>query len=104
MVYFQHWKNAARKKHDVDVLSECNFPAWSLHRLIEMMPNEVRNGGYVYELNINRTYIHYSRYKTEIEDYVDLEGFSSTDSLYDIVISMLKWLINEEYFPKEYLE
>ena len=75
MVYFQHWKNAVLKKHDVDVLSECNFPAWSLHRLIELA------------------------YGNWDEDIVPVYLGNS----YDMLIGRIEFQVKQGKFNKEYL-
>lgn len=76
MVYYQHWENAVQKKHDVDVLSEYNIPAWSLHRLIEMALR-----------------------------YILICGISFTfnEDAYEKVIGIIEHQIKERDFNKEYL-
>ena len=65
------------------------FPAWSLHRLIEMMPNVIGTQGW---LSIGHQGLHYSR------------GYGVADNgLYESIIRMYEWLIKEGYFNKEYL-
>ena len=59
------------------------IPAWSLHRLIEMIDDEC--------------VIHI--------DNFTIEGnlFEAYDNLYDNIIDCIEWLIKEGYFNKEYL-
>ena len=59
------------------------IPAWSLHRLIEML-------GCVFQTN--GKYI-------SLPDF----GFHEGQSLYDNVINCIEWQIKEGYFNKEYL-
>ena len=99
MVYFQHWQNAAQKKHDVDVLSKDNTPAWSLHRLIEMMPQTI---GYL-ELAVNDAFVGYYEDRCESEMGMYWEHTEESSNLYDNIISTIEWLIKEGYFNKEYL-
>ena len=60
-----------------------SIPAWSLHRLIEMIDDEC--------------VIHL--------DNFTIEGnlFEVYDNLYDNIIDCIEWLIKEGYFNKEYL-
>ena len=102
MVYFQHWKNAARKKHDVDVLSECNFPAWSLHRLLSLLPDYIVVNS---SSGLNPNF--YLSIRDGVVSYRDNRGFSygyTSGNMYDAITSMISFLIKEGYFPKEYLE
>ena len=66
------------------------IPAWSLHRLIEMMPNYIPNQGW---FSLGHQGLHYSK------------GYGvADDGLYESIIRMYEWLIKEGYFNKEYLE
>ena len=73
------------------------IPAWSLHRLIEMMPKSIyHNKADWYKVIYNSSVCYergeYSCYRScEIDLYVD-------------IINCIEWLIKEGYFPKEYLE
>ena len=67
-----------------------DIPAWSLHRLIEMMPNCIPNQGW---LSFGHQGLHYSK------------GYGvAYDGLYESIIRMYEWLIKEGYFNKEYLD
>ena len=58
------------------------IPAWSLHRLIEMIKDgAIRKDG------------------TDEDLFLDISG----DELYDGTIESIEWLIKEGYFNKEYL-
>ena len=60
------------------------IPAWSLHRLIEMMPCDVEISGiWIYA---NRSY-----------------EFKEKNNVYDNLIDLLTSIIKEGYFNKEYL-
>lgn len=84
------------------------IPAWSLHRIIEMMPCGFQDQHYRnFVLKINSQDISY------VYNYVDDEGYGQSDSiyvddiyhnLYDGIIAHIKWLIKEGLFNKEYLE
>jgi hypothetical protein len=83
-------------------------PAWSLHRLIEMMPCGFQDEHYRnFVLKVNSKDISY------VYSYVDDEGYGQSDSidvddiyhnLYDGIIAHIKWLIKKGLFNKEYLE
>ena len=61
-----------------------NFPAWSLHRLLCLLPTE-----YIADIDFQRI----------MQDFV----FRS-QNMYNEVISCIETLIEEGYFYKEYLE
>ena len=60
------------------------IPAWSMSRLMEMAESDIQTDG---------------------STYVSLPaiGFSSGESLYDNLIDCIKWLIEQYYFPSEYI-
>lgn len=75
------------------------YPAWSLHRLIEMMPFDViPEGGFDNCFTLIKNYPKgYS---------VEYDGFSyyHKENIYDTIIEAIEHLIKEGYFNKEYLE
>lgn len=74
------------------------IPAWSLHRLIEMMPQEIFYEDSTLILGVFGDGVYYA-------DNEYGEVFKSFDgNLYDCVVKCIKWLIGEGYFNKEYLE
>lgn len=82
-------------------------PAWSLHRLIAMMPNAFQDEQYRnFVLKVNSQEVSY------IYNYVDDDGYGQSDSidvddnfynLYDGIIAHIKWLIKKDLFNKDYL-
>ena len=73
-------------------------PAWSLHRLIEMMPDEIIYEDYSLILAVSSNSVYYA-------DNEYAEMFKCFDgNLYKCVIKCIEWLIREGYFNKEYLE
>jgi hypothetical protein len=78
---FKKWK-----EHKIE---ENFFPAWSLHRLIEMC-------------NKTQFWMIISIYNNEIT--VDGALFDVFDNTYDNLISAIECLIKEGYFNKEYLK
>lgn len=81
----------------IDPLCNPNdIPAWSLHRLIDMMPEEMYGG----LLCIFKDSI---RYEEVIMDRLEAHFEVVGDDMYDNAISCIEWLIKEGVFPKEYL-
>lgn len=80
------------------------IPAWSLHRLIEMMPNELMYNGQLYRLRIDMgdQLVGYFPHPYRLRSAA-LEYFYGNDTIYDDCISCIEWLIKEGYFNKEYL-
>ena len=89
-------------------MQEGYFPAWSLHRLIEMMPQGIQDCSYrCFALAVNSQGVSYEYH------YIDEEGkgynesigcIDLSDSLYDDIIAHIEWLIKDGLFNKEYLE
>ena len=74
-----------------------DIPAWSLHRLIEMMPLDVvPEGGFDNIFTLTKDSSGYS---------IEYDGFSYyyKKNIYDTLIEGIEHLIKEEYFNKEYL-
>ena len=84
---------------DDDYLEYLDFPAWSLHRLIEMMPYDFTDNNNTYELQIACNGAGYD----DLEDLYSIVGWWS-DNTYDDIIACIEWLIKAGYFNKEYLE
>jgi hypothetical protein len=57
---------------------DCFIPAWSLHRLISMLPD-----------------------RDWLTEYCDFKDYSK---IYDEVISLIEHMIENKYFNKEYLK
>lgn len=83
---------------DDDYLKHLDFPAWSLHRLIEMLNYQVIHNGKKYEPVIAIDGMAYQ----DVCNDDPIVGWSG--DLYTDVIDCIKWLIKEGYFNKEYLE
>lgn len=81
-----------------EVLTTDDIPAWSLHRLIEMMPFDViPEGGFDNCFTLIKNYPKgYS---------VEYDGFSyyHKENIYDTIIEGIEHLIKEGYFNKKYL-
>lgn len=71
-----------------------DFPAWSLHRLIEMMPkNIVKDGDTAYPLGIQK--------RSDGKWCVGYQGwYDCVGDLYDSIIWIYQLLINEDYLDE----
>lgn len=110
-----HWEYAGMRyigNIDDEGLTEKDVPAWSLHRLIEMMPKHVKTPkptyGWVGEDLTFRMdddlYIQYGDWGIENEEYRFCgKGFYNSN-LYDNIIECIEWLIKGGHFNKEYLK
>lgn len=82
---------------DDEKISHTEIPAWSLSRLIEMMPFRVGRYNHLGVI-VN---------KEDIE-LIDLEEGTvdiawEKENLYDNILDCIEWLIKEGYYNKEYL-
>lgn len=75
------------------------YMAWSLHRLIEMMPQII---GHL-ELAVNDAFVGYYENRCESETGMYWEHTEESSNLYDNIILTIEWLIKEGHFNKEYL-
>jgi hypothetical protein len=75
------------------------IPAWSLHRLIEMMPQII---GHL-ELAVNDAFVGYYEDRCESETGMYWEHTEESSNLYDNIIYCIEWLIKKGYFNREYL-
>ena len=88
---YEDWQ--ARPMGEWDGWDKKDIPAWSLHRLIEIVPS-----------TINKMLWFTITPYTALYDSVDyIKSFDSKDNLYDNIIDCIEWLIKEGYFKKEYL-
>lgn len=78
------------------------IPTWSLHRLIEMMPNNIHKYNDIADLSVSNELVQYRFYDVDYNHDVCLEHFND-GTLYNNIIDCIEWLINEGYFNKEYL-
>ena len=85
------------------------IPAWSLHRLLEIIPQSIKVDDRYFDLEADAYSIvyHYSFVSEDGEGFEDSVGPTNTplrDNIYDDIIDNIKWLITGGYFNKEYLE
>ena len=82
-----------------DYLYAKDIPAWSLHRLMAMMPLDViPEGGFDNIFMLTKNYP--SGYSVEYDGF----SYYHKENIYDTLIEGIEHLIKEGYFPKEYLE
>lgn len=68
-----------------------DIPAWSLHRLLKMLPEEIYIDGELIELNITPIYVAYQN-----EDFSIMAGAISGENIYGDIINCIEYLIKEE--------
>ena len=81
-----------------NVYSEDEIPAWSLGRLIEMMPRTIKANNDLFFLLVSKEDVFYDN--TEGTAY---SSFINRNGKYYNIILCIEWLIKEGYFNKEYL-
>lgn len=81
-----------------------NYPAWSLHRLIEIIPNRIKYKNDYYHFNIFSDNTRYTvDYVDPDDNYYNSFGHCH-NNLFESIISLIEWLIKEDYFDKKYLK
>lgn len=103
--FFHRWEFCPYKWNEESLVDSENIPAWSLHRLIEMMPTVITQDDYSLILGVNATCVYYAT--DEYTDYEDsyAETFNDPEcNLYDCVVKCIEWLIKEGHFNKDYLK
>ena len=106
MMYYDGWHIGEAEHFDFD--KDPVEPAWSLHRLIEMMPQGIQDCSYrCFALVVKSEGVSYEYHYIDDEGqgYNDSIGCTDlSDNLYDDIIVHIEWLIKERHFNKEYLE
>ena len=100
MYYRTNWINAVAANDIIDLYEDDVIPAWSLHRLIEMMPKCVRahsSGDDSPRLHPYVPKFDYLGVTIENIDEILAEFYQHTD-LFDNVIDCIEWLIKEEEY------
>lgn len=104
-----HYFSAPTLKHDIMKVTESCFletgfrddgstPAWSLSRLLEMMPSNIEDNYCSAGLQVTPPVISYYNYLDE-ENYM----LFNRVSIFDNAIKCIGWLIGNGHFNKEYL-
>ena len=103
-IYLNQWDGWYVRPLDVDEsIHHMEIPAWSLHRLIETMPNNIHKYNDIADLSVSNELVQYRFYDVDYNHDVCLEHFND-GTLYNNIIDCIEWLIKEGYFPEEYLE
>jgi hypothetical protein len=71
--------------------NKTDIPAWSLHRLLKMLPEEIYIDGNLIELNVTPNFVAY-----QDEDYSIMAGGISGENIYGDIINCIEYLIKEE--------
>ena len=92
----------------IDDAVEYIEPAWSLGRLIEMMPSPIPISEYIPTFH-HYAYLDLSKVSAHYywEDYDGAERALASfcgNGFFAAVVDATEWLIEEGYFPKEYLK
>ena len=97
--YLNRWDDYHIHEHNWSDIScdEQHIPAWSLHRLINLIPERIGICGLEHKIAIRENSVRYVQSETA---YI---GPIHGDTLYDKLINCIEWLIKEGYFNKEYL-
>ena len=109
--YFEHWKHEdgsqMTPEEVYDEIMKIHIPAWSLHRLLCMIPNILRaekpfENSFSSLMNIMISTLGIAYY---YEDYDEnrIYEFECFENLMEASVSAIEWLIKEGYFNKEYL-
>ena len=101
--------DAVGVKYSLTPFCECSYtktygviPAWSLHRLVEMVPHTIWHTEYEDRPRLKHTFW-FSKYAPSYDSTKDID-FREHPDLYNNMIDCIEWLINEGYFSKEYME
>ena len=95
------------RNHKVEYREDCStakgmdIPAWSLHRLLCLLPDYIVVNS---SSGLNPNF--YLNIRDGFVSYKDNRGFSygsASGDMYNAIISMISFLIKEGYFNKEYL-
>ena len=99
IMYYDGWHVGEAEHFDFD--KDPVEPAWSLHRLIELIPETVPDKSDIIHYRIvdgaSISYYYFG------EESWEIWRIWNDKELYDNVIDCIKWLIGEGYFNKEYL-
>ena len=107
-IYLNQWDGWYVRPLDVDEsIHHMEIPAWSLHRLLCMIPNILRaekpfENSFSSLMNIMISTLGIAYY---YEDYDEnrIYEFECFENLMEASVSAIEWLIKEGHFNKEYL-
>lgn len=80
-----------------------DIPAWSLHRLMEMLPFTISLAkGDIRYITILKGSVHYVTFDDDVSREITFNQLGA--NIYDNIIDCIEWLIKESYFNKDYLK
>ena len=100
--YLNRWDGYHIHEHDWSDIScdEQHSPAWSLNRLIEMMPKVIK----LCYPNLHFTMLHDSVHYCNFDYDEEFEQvFSAKNNIYENIIDCYEWLIKNWYFDEALL-
>lgn len=102
--YFITYTLKVREAHSK--MGEDDFPAWSLSRLISMLPDEIPDPKPGFPPHHPELIKHKSGYNLSIRRYTAdcLVGTHIENDPIECCVSMIEWLIKNNHFNKEYLK
>ena len=81
------------------ILEDEDIPAWSLHRLMEIMPCNLSDNS---QIDFSKFGVFYAIFYNG--EYFLTHAFAKKEKvLFDNIIDCIEWLIKEGHFNKEYL-
>ena len=93
-IYLNQWDGWYVRPLDVDEsIHHMEIPAWSLHRLLSMLPDDAPKIFWILDG---------ASITIEFEDDGS-DFFPHKGDIYEGVVNCIEWLIKEGYFNKEYL-
>lgn len=81
--FFHHWKCFPYEWNEESLVGSENIPAWSLHRLLEIICNIECEEHYYFDFSVD---------------------YDSMEDVYDSIIEVIERHIKNGYFNKEYLK
>lgn len=104
--YFITYSLTAKDKLVPYTLKEKDIPAWSLSRLLELLPVKVPDPKIGFEPHHPELIIHEKGYNISIRRYAAdcLVGTHIEDNPIECCVSIIEWLIKKKSFNKEYLK
>ena len=102
MCHFWHWESDDYSRlcasWEFAHRSNKDIPAWSMHRLLSLLPQSVKIGKNYYDLAIIQ-----NEFVRLIDDIGDIYIYFDRDGIYESLLLCIEWLIKEGYFNEEYL-
>lgn len=97
--YLNKWDGwFVRPIEEDEKITHIEIPAWSLHRILSLLPQSVKIGKNYYALAIIQ-----NEFVRLIDDIGDIYIYFDRDGIYESLLLCIEWLIKGGYFLKEYL-